>query len=545
MPPNAAGQLPASFSKTAGPFIGVRDSLELSAQDMRRAIAIVNGIIPVPEIGTDIYQRPGVAQQGISGAGVSVNGPIRGMYGFIGPDGVYNNLLLTHNTGLNAYFSPNGGTDRYTPINYMPPSTYAAWMAGSTQVIADPTVVTNRVFFATLGNYLLVQSSNGNVFKMVANTSTHTVSALTDLSSTNVVGRPTIYYGKFFTTLASDMATIVWSEENDPDTGYEATGFANAWTLRQTSNAPIMGLCGTNQALYVFRNNSITEITGPVETDFVSSGTLEGISTKVGCLAPDSICLVENTVWFLDQFCRPQKIQTGTGLIPLWYNCRRQCALADMTAATQYGNWGRYLPDSEVVIFRVAQASGNPALLVFSSRTQEYLGTWSISGFGGLDYGATFYDAAKRETLAVSMDTTSNPLQFAMQLSLSATDQRDVLVAGTASPAVSVTTPLMQADIDMEVLVDTMTVTGQIAPNGTVPSLLAAFASSNAALGSPIALANTQSADTVQRYTVQPNVNGGRWLQVQLTNDVAVNATPIIGQVRVAGTQQRADYSTP
>src|SRR2546430_9136670 len=62
-------------------------------------------------------------------------------------------------------------------------------------------------------------------------------------------GPPTVYYAKLFGITASDHHQLVWSEENDPTTGYTAGGFNNAWILGQTKQDAITRLLGTNAAL--------------------------------------------------------------------------------------------------------------------------------------------------------------------------------------------------------------------------------------------------------------------------------------------------------
>jgi hypothetical protein len=105
-----------------------------------------------------------------------------------------------------------------------------------------------------------------------------------DNAPANGVSSMTVYYAKLF-MLKRDRKTIVWSEENQPNTGYEAGGYNNAWELTQTSNEPLTAIIGTNEALYYGRANSVGAIRGAVSSTFTTDGVHDSISTGSG---PDS-----------------------------------------------------------------------------------------------------------------------------------------------------------------------------------------------------------------------------------------------------------------
>src|SRR3990167_5730665 len=81
-------------------------------------------------------------------------------------------------------------------------------------------------------------------------------------------GRPTVYYAKLVFIKNTERNTFVWSEENAANTGYEAGGYLNAWTLGQNGSAPLSAIFGTNNALYYSRPRSIGGLLGAVNTDF-------------------------------------------------------------------------------------------------------------------------------------------------------------------------------------------------------------------------------------------------------------------------------------
>lgn len=132
-------------------------------------------------------------------------------------------------------------------------------------------------------------------------------------------GVPVVYYGKIVGIKSTERNTLVWSEENDANLGYEAGGYSNAWTLTQTNDDQLTALAATNQALYVFRRASITTITGAVTPDFSSTGVRDSISAGIGTRFPFAMEVGNNSdIWFLDAQGRPWMLARGTTLIPIW-----------------------------------------------------------------------------------------------------------------------------------------------------------------------------------------------------------------------------------
>lgn len=127
------------------------------------------------------------------------------------------------------------------------------------------------------------------------------VGGLTKLTNAPVAyGRPTVYYAKLFFIKSSERDTIVWSEEAEANTGYEASGYSNVWKLGQTGTAPLYALTGTNEGLYYFRERSIGVIRGAVNADFVTSGVHDAVSRSVGTLSPRGVAVSTDGLWFAD-----------------------------------------------------------------------------------------------------------------------------------------------------------------------------------------------------------------------------------------------------
>jgi hypothetical protein len=109
-------------------------------------------------------------------------------------------------------------------------------------------------------------------------------------------GPPVVYDGRLFFVLLSIGSTfyrdtVVWSEVDNPATGYEQDNYANFWQLFQTDTHPIYGLAATEVSLVVFRERSILNITGKTDQTFQTNATRESIE-GVGCFTPAiSVCL--------------------------------------------------------------------------------------------------------------------------------------------------------------------------------------------------------------------------------------------------------------
>lgn len=212
----------------------------------------------------------------------------------------------------------------------------------STTNLTSATITLNasgRIHFATFNDTLVVTDGTNTPF-----TWDGTVSAgLTSLTNAPVAfGPAAVYYAKLFFVKNTERDTIVWSEELAANTGYEAGGFNNAWSLRQSGSGPIHRILGRNEALYYFRQRSIGSIRGAVTTDFSAAGVHADISEQVGTTAPESVLDYEGYIWFVDAQGRPWRFAPGGRLEPVWHNVSALFA-ASGTDATPGGTGARSL----------------------------------------------------------------------------------------------------------------------------------------------------------------------------------------------------------
>lgn len=116
-----------------------------------------------------------------------------------------------------------------------------------------------------------------------------------------------IYYAKaFFSGKPDQLLEFEWSQEADAQLGY--AGVNNVWTFGQRDQGPITKLMGGNEALLVFKQDSISLVRGAANDSFVSSGTREGVSESEGALGHRCVVWGGRDVFFLSQ--------TGLRMIP-------------------------------------------------------------------------------------------------------------------------------------------------------------------------------------------------------------------------------------
>lgn len=175
-----------------------------------------------------------------------------------------------------------------------------------------------RVYFTEFNNTLVVSDGTNTPFTWDG---TAGAGGLTKLTNAPVAyGPPTSYYAKLFFVKNTARDTIVWSEENAANTGYEAGGATNVWQLTQSGAGPLHRILGRNDALYYWRRGSIGTILGAVTTDFTASGTHDNLSQEIGTIAPESVVEYEGYIWFVDAQGRPWRFAPGGTLEPVWTN---------------------------------------------------------------------------------------------------------------------------------------------------------------------------------------------------------------------------------
>lgn len=608
------------FTLTTGPFVGMCDILNLSAQDATRAAYLENMYGPQIIIGGDLISRVGYTRVGfattartgtitstaitlgtpvtipgvstlfqtelavgdyITAGGQSgfiqtiasntslglyptttgtmsgaytynpasiVGGPIYGIWQHTRTDGTYHRLLLVGTSVMpnaavvGAYaFSGSTGPLRlveYDPSNAVHPFTNRTTLSMSNVAIDTTTRVygiKNPSGNSTFANYFIFHDQANRPRKV--DFSSPSAPVLSNLSDANYTfyGPPVIYYGKLFFLDASDQETLRWSEENDPDTGYGTGANDNSWTLAQTSSDQIQTVVGTNSALYVFRNNSCTTITGAANSDFASAGVSEDVSTTIGTRSPDAAIAVNQTVFFLDQYGRPGRVEPGYGYIPLYDRCIETIRGIPTTVAQLRNVWARH--DGALNLVKVGYPAGSAStrdeqMLTFDSRSWECMGLHKIpDGSGstiGHDFGAPWLDQNifPRFTVASAQTGDLGVYIEQMETTPQASSQDTTLAGTTLTVAGTVTPPKMGGDALTEKRFNRVSI-GQRnigGTNGLAQLNVTERGPYTSSWSAPKAVkapgGSYDQASVKAEYGIDIT---GRWAQVQITNDTTGN----------------------
>jgi hypothetical protein len=339
----------------AGPFIGMRDSLDPAVSNDPKYARVLQNMMPLALDGpTSFVSRPGFDKLLSSQLGAAETRTGQLVHQFINSAGTELTLLIV---GGKAY-------------SYFPLLDLASAPSGT---VGDTSA---RYYAVTFGSVAIYHDGvaqpaafDGALFPGT------TISAAPIL-----YGQPVVYYAKLFGIKSTERNVIVWSEENDETIGYETVPYSNSWELGQTSQEPLYALAATNEALYYFRARSIGKITGAVTPDFATDGTHEGISQSVGTISPDGVCVVGERVFFLDAGGRPHVIERGQA-VPLFDDLTETIRLIDKTKLSKAVT--RYDPSTGLVRFGVVELGQN-----YPSMTLLYNPVLSVSV--GVERGYTF-----------------------------------------------------------------------------------------------------------------------------------------------------------
>lgn len=373
-PAGVAAQAPPRLQEPLRPppIIGMRDSRDPSTADPRKAHELRNCYVEDITRGNRIRGRPGwrVMDEALPG-------PAQLIYQFTTFD------ETEHTVGISGgrFYTYDWAADTWTET-----------LTAAQRPTISPT---GKVYAVTLDDRMVISDGVSNPWDWDGTPGGGTRD-LTDCPP--LFGQPTVHYAKLFGIKASDPITIVWSEENDATTGYEAGGFNNAWRLGQTDQERLYAIRGTNAALFYWRARSIGAIAGSVTPDFRTTGVRDGVSQTVGTSAPDGIVEWEQSFYFVDSDGRPQLLQIGAGVRepPIWYDCLE--TVRRMSRAVMGDVVGTYDPDTNLVLFGITPfgSSENDLVIAFHAPTGQFAGIWD--GVQPHVFGSV-KNATKRPTL--------------------------------------------------------------------------------------------------------------------------------------------------
>lgn len=398
---------PKVLRQTFGPFKGMRTAVEERASDPSLVDYALNMTCADPEHGAAYTLRPqGVVTSGLPAVPVkffhvfeTANRPLP--------------VCMPSGQGLWSLPTDTAWTQLVTAIDF------------ATAGIGLSTVST--AWFALTFAGKMIVSDGVNTPWMWDGTAGS--AGLTLLSACPpLYGQMTEYAGKMMGIKADDHHTIVWCEENDPTTGYEAGGFNNAWTISQQADTGLVQLLGRNDGLYYWRSQSFGVIQGAVAGEFRTTHTHDAISSSVGLATPGAACDSGDALWWYSTnervYCypigaspidvspevtteHPRQFDVGDDLVPLvvprWWRPGILSLLADARAILVGPNT---VNDRQQVWFSLpgffdnggtAAASGASIVLAYDVATRRPLSWQSrTTSLGDFTHLSSFTDVARQ-----------------------------------------------------------------------------------------------------------------------------------------------------
>lgn len=310
MPRNPSRTLPRAETLIAGPFRGMRDAPEATTTDLGLALYAGNMLRTPGPTGGGMTGRPGFDPMGSTALGT------------VGVRTAQAMLTWTDVNGVRITTAIVGG------LLY----TYN-WSTGVwTNSVTTANLTTNSVTLSTTARVALVPFADGLVVSDGVNTpfwwnGAAGAGGIVKMTSAPVFyGPPTVYYSCLVgVKLAAGLrTTVVWSEPGDVNIGYEAGGYNNAWDNPGGYSDPIESVCGTNEALYVFRERVSIAISGAVVSDWATAGTRANLSPVIGTRSPWATLAVTQGVVIVDADSKPWLMQAGAPVpTALWTDCRQ------------------------------------------------------------------------------------------------------------------------------------------------------------------------------------------------------------------------------
>ena len=343
---------PPRFTAPQVSFTGVRDSLDITTGHARKAFNLQNVYPQDAEFGGGLAGRPGFVV--LNETQISGEPAVRHIKSFQQNDGTRYTVAFADD----KMYEVNWATGVLTDVTPVGPT-------------IDSSADIFTVFFA---DQLIVSDGVNKPWAWDGATAT----VLTDAPI--AFGQPVVYFAKLFFIDSVDRTMIQWSEENDPETGYTAGVFNNAWNLIQVANSPLYALAATEEALYYFRAYGIGAVVGSVTPDFASTGVQEAVSSTIGTRSPASVLVLEREIWFLDAQNRPQIIRAGGGLLEdAWKDARETARVVSIIPDDQARSHTVLWPWARLVLFcTISQSALNPdRIIVYDSRRHEFVGVWN------------------------------------------------------------------------------------------------------------------------------------------------------------------------
>lgn len=364
MPRAKTRTLPKAEILTAGPFRGMRDAPEATTHDDTLALYAGNMCRTPGPPGGGLTSRPGFTEMGptaLGGVGVRTTQALLTWTDYNGvriTTAICGGKLYTYDWNTEAW------TESVTAANFTTASVALSTTARVAIVpFADGVVISDGVntpfwWDGTAGAAGVVEMTNAPVF----------------------YGPPTVYYSRLCGIKLDGTVrnVLVWSEPGDPNLGYEAGGYNNAWDNPGGYSDPMTSVMGTNEALYVFRERVSIAITGAVTDDWATAGTRANLSEDVGTLSPWATYAVSQGVLVVDADAQPWLMRYGMPEpAPLWTDCRQTVRGTPRARLSEIQTVQDDCTASLLIGYPEVGGDDITAWLCFAQDDLQFIGVWS------------------------------------------------------------------------------------------------------------------------------------------------------------------------
>lgn len=299
---------PQPVELVAGPFRGMRDAPETTTADPTLALYVGNMVrTPGPPNG-GLVSRPGFA-----GMSTSAGGSV----GFRTTQAL---LTWTDVNGARITVRVVGGRIETYDWNT---STWTNSVTAANLTTAAITLsATAKIALVPFADGLIVSDGVNRAFTWNGTAGAAGLAVLP--VGCIFYGPPTVRDARLvgIRLLAGLRSALIWSEPGTALVGYDVAGYNNAWDNPGGYADPMTAVCGTNEALYVFRERVSLAIVGNVVADWQTAGTKANLSERIGTLSPWAVYAVTQGVVIVDADAKPWLMRYGfPEPMPLWADC--------------------------------------------------------------------------------------------------------------------------------------------------------------------------------------------------------------------------------
>jgi len=425
--------LPQEVVLTAGPFVGVCDATAPTTANPAKAFAAYNMVRAIGPAGGGFVSRPGFDLMGTR-QGTGSTRVVGGGLTWTKSDATRQTVAVINGQLVTYDWSSDTWTVAVTTAN----------------------LTTNTVTLSASAYVSLVPFASGLVVSDGVNTPFWWTGAsgaggITKMTNAPVFyGPPWVYYSKLCGIKNSDRKTFVWSEEAQPNTGYEAGGYNNAWDNPGGYADPLVSGAGTNEALYLFRARSSIAITGAIGPDFSTAGTRANLSERIGTLSPYATIALPQGVVIVDSDALPWLVRYGnTEPTPIWTDCRETVKSTPRAVIGTVQSVVDEATRSLLIAIPDTAASDPTQCLAFSLDDLQFQGV-----HGWLDDMDRVFPVIDGDGVSRYAHAGKNDGYLYAHGTLTAGPWNDALSAGTAYISHQVVGPQLGYDLDRELIVD-------------------------------------------------------------------------------------------